>query len=98
MPTLWLEKLNRKLERKVMSSDASITKIFSLAGKVAIITGGAGMLGAEYAAVLKEAGAVVIVWDVAKTAGMRVDITKKKQGEGAVGDGLKKNGGIEIFL
>lgn len=81
-----------------MSSDSSIKKMFSLDGKVAIITGGAGMLGAEYAAVLKEAGAVVVVWDVAKTADMRVDITKKKQVESAVSEIVKKHGRIDILV
>ena len=39
-------------------------KMFNLSGRVAIITGGAGMLGSEYANVLAEAGANVVIADV----------------------------------
>ena len=42
----------------------TITKMFDLSEKVAIITGGAGMLGSEYADVLAEAGANVVIVDV----------------------------------
>ena len=38
--------------------------MFSLAGKVAIVTGGAGMLGKEYCLALAEAGAHVVVADI----------------------------------
>lgn len=37
--------------------------IFSLKGKVIIVTGGAGFLGMQYVQALGEAGAQVIVWD-----------------------------------
>lgn len=43
----------------------SIRKRFDLKNRVAIITGGAGLLGREYAMVLAEAGARVVVADVA---------------------------------
>ena len=41
----------------------NIFKLFSLENKVAIITGGAGMLGMEYAKALVDAGANVILFD-----------------------------------
>ena len=37
---------------------------FKLEGKVAIVTGGAGLLGAEFSRTLAEAGASVIVADL----------------------------------
>ncbi len=37
---------------------------FDLAGKVALVTGGAGLLGPEHAAALAQAGAIVVVTDV----------------------------------
>jgi len=43
--------------------DASPFHRFDLRGRVAIVTGGAGLLGAEHARILSRAGAVVIVAD-----------------------------------
>lgn len=40
-------------------------KRFDLGGRVAIITGGAGLLGTQYAVVLSQAGASVVVADIA---------------------------------
>lgn len=42
----------------------SIPKIFDLTGRVAVVTGGAGLLGAEFCRTLAEAGGVVIVVDL----------------------------------
>lgn len=39
--------------------------VFSVAGKVVIITGGSGFLGRQYLSVLKKAGAKVVNWDIA---------------------------------
>ncbi|MDP3735423.1 MAG: SDR family oxidoreductase [bacterium] len=41
-----------------------IDKLFSLSGKTAVITGGCGMLGIEYATILAEAGARVVLLDM----------------------------------
>jgi len=41
---------------------------FDLTGKVALITGGAGLLGAEHAAALLDCGATVILTDVSQSA------------------------------
>ncbi len=40
--------------------------LFDLKGKVAVITGGAGMLGTEYAIALSDAGASVVLFDIKK--------------------------------
>ncbi len=45
--------------------------IFSLHGKVIIITGGAGFLGLSYAEALGKMGAHVVVWDAKDEQGMR---------------------------
>jgi NAD(P)-dependent dehydrogenase (short-subunit alcohol dehydrogenase family) len=46
----------------------SIKKLFDLAGRIAIVTGGAGFLGRQHAAALCEAGAKVVLWDISQAA------------------------------
>ena len=41
-----------------------IEKLFSLKGKTALVTGGAGLLGAEFCRILAEVGAAVVVADL----------------------------------
>jgi NAD(P)-dependent dehydrogenase (short-subunit alcohol dehydrogenase family) len=40
---------------------------FSLKGRVAVITGGAGLLGTEHAAAVAEAGGTPVLWDLSET-------------------------------
>ena len=47
--------------------------LFALDGEVAIVTGGLGRLGSQYAATLARAGAAVAVLDVSRTANATVD-------------------------
>ncbi|OGY65319.1 MAG: hypothetical protein A3A16_02630 [Candidatus Harrisonbacteria bacterium RIFCSPLOWO2_01_FULL_44_18] len=91
-----------------------IFKLFSLKGKVAVITGGAGMLGREYARILSDAGAMVALFDVlpqkeinkrvkeisssGRVMGMTMDITKEKQVKEAVKKVIKKFGAIDILI
>ena len=53
-----------------------MTDLFSLEGRVAIVTGGAGQLGAEIVRGLEERGARVAVFDLA-TDEFRVDVTDR---------------------
>ncbi|MBE0410242.1 MAG: SDR family oxidoreductase [Anaerolineales bacterium] len=43
---------------------SDINKLFDLSGQVAVITGGAGLLGSEFCQTLAEAGASVIIADI----------------------------------
>ncbi len=47
-----------------MSAGAARASAFDLAGRVVLITGGAGLLGAEHAAAIAEAGGVPVIADV----------------------------------
>ncbi|MEK7567106.1 MAG: SDR family oxidoreductase [Patescibacteria group bacterium] len=91
-----------------------IFKSFSLEGKVAIITGGAGMLGQEYAKILSDAGAEVALFDIlnqeeidkrvkeissgGKIIGMTVDVAKEAQVKEAVDKVIEKFGKIDILI
>lgn len=51
---------------------ANLPELFDLTGRVAIVTGGAGLLGVEFCRTLAEAGAQVGVADVNKEAAVRL--------------------------
>jgi NAD(P)-dependent dehydrogenase (short-subunit alcohol dehydrogenase family) len=51
-----------------MDSDQSTLNKFRLNGRVAIITGGAGLLGRQHAAAIAEAGGIPVLWDINKDA------------------------------
>lgn len=82
----------------------NIKKFFSLHGRVAIITGGAGMLGLEYARALSEAGARVVLFDVRSNPRAQrfdyaeVDITKKSEVAKALKAVIKKYGRVDVLI
>jgi NAD(P)-dependent dehydrogenase (short-subunit alcohol dehydrogenase family) len=45
-----------------------IKDLFNLTGRVAVVTGGAGLLGKQHASALAEAGCKVILWDIEATS------------------------------
>lgn len=53
-----------------------IKKIFSLEGRTAIITGGAGFLGMQYADMLSKAGAHIVLFDMKDEAAMKESAQK----------------------
>ena len=97
-----------------MTKTASREDLFDLSGRVAIITGGAGMLGMQHAAVVAQAGAHVVVADVAEDTersaaslteahgieafGVRVDVTRHAEVEVMVGSVMQKFGRIDILI
>ena len=61
--------------------------LFDLSGRVAIITGGAGLLGQEFCRTLVEAGAYVVVADIDHAAASRV-VDELKMGNNSVSRAL----------
>ena len=72
--------------------------MFRLEGKVAVITGAARGIGAETARVFREAGAIVVTWDVADGADARVDVTDPVAVAKAVADVAKTHGRIDVLV
>lgn len=58
----------------------TIMEKFDLKGKVALVTGGAGLLGAEFCKALGQAGAAVVVVDVNAAAARRISADLTAQG------------------
>ena len=85
----------------------SIFNLFSLDDRVAIITGGAGMLGIEYARILSDAGARVVLFDVKSefvpSRGLQadyefVDITRREEVQRAVKKVFERYGRIDVLI
>jgi NAD(P)-dependent dehydrogenase (short-subunit alcohol dehydrogenase family) len=66
----------------------AVADLFDLSGKVAVITGGAGGIGVVYAQALCEAGASVVVADVAADAAERTAAALAADGYAAAGTGV----------
>lgn len=62
----------------------ALPELFNLSGRVAIVTGGAGLLGAEFCRTLAEAGAAVVVADINGEAATSLVETLKDSGRGAL--------------
>jgi NAD(P)-dependent dehydrogenase (short-subunit alcohol dehydrogenase family) len=72
--------------------------LFSLEGRVAVVTGGSGQLGREIVRGLKDRGARVAVFDVAASDdGFRVDVTDRESIERATGQ-IVRDWGVPHIL
>jgi NAD(P)-dependent dehydrogenase (short-subunit alcohol dehydrogenase family) len=92
----------------------SVASLFDLSGRVAIITGGAGLLGRQHAATIAEAGGHAVIADVSDRAsevaeeitrthgaaalGVRVDVTRKPEVEAMAKAVLGRFGRIDILI
>lgn len=91
----------------------TVPALFDLTGRVAVITGGAGMLGMQHAAAIAEAGGHAVLADQSDgtaaaaaaltnapgvdALGVQVDITRQNEVEGLVRIVLQKFGRIDIL-
>ncbi|MBC8496542.1 MAG: SDR family oxidoreductase [Chloroflexi bacterium] len=64
-----------------------LPKLFDLTGRVAIVTGGAGLLGAEFCRTLAQAGAAVIIADMDGEAAANLAASLSQSGFQALGVG-----------
>ncbi len=97
-----------------MSKSRSLPELFDLSGRVAVVTGGAGLLGAEFCRTLAEAGAGVIVADLDAPAASRLaealcgdgrravpvetDVTSLPSVQGMVAVALQAFGRLDILV
>lgn len=70
----------------------------TLAGRIAVITGGARGIGAENARVFRAAGATVEAWDLVEGADRRVDVTDASSVAAAVDAIVAAHGRIDILV
>lgn len=88
-----------------MVDEKKILDLFSLDGKVAIVTGGAGQLGVKHCEILNKAGATVVSFDVASSDNLDgiaeqvvVDITGLDKVREAVNAVVEKHGKVDILI
>ncbi len=58
----------------------TLSKLFDLSGRVALITGGAGLLGAEFCKTLAQAGAGVVIADLNHNASQQLSLSLAENG------------------
>lgn len=91
-----------------------VNQLFDLHGRIAIVTGGAGLLGSEFCRTLLEAGAAVVLADIDRDAAekvairlsknerqimpVRVDVADPDQVEGLIQHTLHNFGRLDILV
>lgn len=77
-----------------------VSQLFDLHGKTALVTGGAGLLGAEFCQTLAEAGANVVVADLNNEAAIALSEKISQQGNSvlAVGVDITDPGAVEKMM
>ena len=88
-----------------MDKREKILSLFSLDGRVAIVTGGAGRLGVKHCEILHDAGATVISFDVVTNDALvgiadqeKVDIRNLDEVRKAVAEVTQKHGRVDILI
>src|SRR4030042_42748 len=74
----------------------NIFQKFNLTGKVAIVTGGPGLLGKEFCRTLAEAGASIVVADI--NAGVATGVTQPASVQALLEETLTTFGRLDILV
>ncbi len=99
-------------ESKRLKGRIIVEKIFDISNRVALITGGAGLLGVQFAKTLISYGAKVILTDCdfneckkkvselssSNIMAMKLDVTSKTDWDNVTGEIFKKFGSIDILV
>jgi 2-deoxy-D-gluconate 3-dehydrogenase len=96
------------------ASKIKISQLFSLSGKVAIVTGGAGMLGSQFCRILASAGAATYIADIDANRGEQVqsalddaghdvvfvptDVSDRSSVQDLAAKVMNSRGGIDILV
>lgn len=72
--------LDAHMSPKDLAETPSVLELFKLNGRVAIVTGGAGLLGAQFCRTLAQTGAQVVVADINRAGGEAVADALTRQG------------------
>ncbi len=94
-----------------MAEESAVADLFRLDGRVALITGGAGLLGRRYCEALLEAGARVVIGDLDgdgaaalaqqlgdQTLGQRLDVADQESVQAAVAASVARFGRLDILV
>ncbi len=94
-----------------MAEDSAVADLFRLDGRVALITGGAGLLVRRYCEALLEAGARVVIGDLDgdgaaalaqqlgdQTLGQRLDVADQESVQAAVAASVARFGRLDILV
>ena len=76
----------------------TIQQLFSLEGRVCIITGGGGFLGKHYASVIKDAGGIPLSLDILGEPDFKVDITNEEAVKQVIEKILEQYGRIDVLI
>lgn len=77
---------------------SSVNDSFNLTGKVILITGGTGFLGAYFTEALRAAGATVVVTDVNDQADIKMDVTNKTSVAEAFAKVVEQHSHIDVVI
>lgn len=81
-----------------MEQTKTAAEIFSLGGRVCIVTGAEGFLGKQYVGAIREVGGIPVSLDIAGEPDFRVDITDEGAVKQAIEKILEEYGRVDVLI